>query len=172
MPVMHFRNHETSHQSSVEVTKFFSSNSSAWTVPNNLWFVSVGSTCSPDVLHTTDVVRCRKDSSRLKCCDGTFYRLQGSYADPQNSELYMLYVMLDVCGNINSVMLLSSWLLFLDRLVYKRTSLLSCHSFSFSLSCSTLRFSWRPAKPASCVISGFYFKVDENCTLLACYTAK
>jgi hypothetical protein len=91
IPVTRFRNHETALQSSVEVTKFFTSNGSARAVRNNLWFVSVGSTCSPDLLHTTDVVQCRKDFDCLKCCDGTFYRLQGSYADPQNSELFMLY---------------------------------------------------------------------------------
>ena len=119
-----FKTHETSLQSSVEVTKFVTSNGSAWAVHNNLWFVSVGSTCSPDLLHTTDVVQCRKDFDCLKCCDGTFYKLQGSCADPQKSELYMSYVTWDVYGSINSVMLLSP-LLFLNTLVCKRTHLCS-----------------------------------------------
>jgi hypothetical protein len=36
MPLAHFRNHKTGLQSSVEATKFFTSNSSAWAVPKNL----------------------------------------------------------------------------------------------------------------------------------------
>jgi hypothetical protein len=117
-----FRNHETGLKSSVEVTKFFTSDISAWAFRNNLWFVSVGSTCSSDLRHTTDVMKCRKDFDCLKCRDGTFYRLQGSCADPQNSELYVLCIMRDICGSMNSVMFLSS-LLFLNRLVYKRMHL-------------------------------------------------
>jgi hypothetical protein len=114
IPVACFRNHETILQSSVEVTKFFTSNGSARAVRYNLWFVSVGSTCSPDRLHTTDVMKSRKDSDHVRCHDGTFYRLQGSCADPQNSELRVLYIMWDICESMNSVMLLFS-LLFLKR---------------------------------------------------------
>jgi hypothetical protein len=118
----HFGNHESDLQSSVEVTTFFTSNSSARAVPKNCDSFFVGSACPPH-LHTTDVIECRKGFDLIKCRDGTFYRLQGSYADPQNSELYMLYIIRDVCWNVNSVLLLYLLFLFLNRLVYKGTRL-------------------------------------------------
>jgi len=172
VPVACFRNHETGLQS-VEVTNFSSSDGSARAVRNNLWFVSVGSTCSPDHVHTTDVMKCRKDFDRLKCRDGAFYRLEGSCADPQNSELFLLYVMWDTCGSMNSVMLFSSLLFFEQVGVQKDASLLSCHSYSLLLSRSTSYFSLCLAEPLSpCVISGYCCEVNENWALLGNYAAK